>query len=196
MSNIRMPKQKRSIEKRNRIIEKGFELICKNGYYNTNTNDIAKYANVSTGIVYQYFNDKKDIFLEGVKLYYNSIMSPILDIIDFNKDLDDTINKIINKFILNHTLSKDAHEEIIALSHLDSDVSKIFHQKEIDMIERVITILDNSNIIINNKREKVYIIIGLIENLCHNIIYHNDGCFEYEKMRKEVINAIKYIVNG
>ena len=196
MSNIRMPKQKRSIEKRNRIIEKGFELICKNGYYNTNTNDIAKYANVSTGIVYQYFNDKKDIFLEGVKLYYNSIMSPILDIIDFNKDLDDTINKIINKFILNHTLSKDAHEEIIALSHLDSDVSKIFHQKEIDMIERVITILDNSNIIINNKREKVYIIIGLIENLCHNIIYHNDGCFEYEKMRKEVTNAIKYIVNG
>lgn len=196
MSNIRMPKQKRSIEKRNRIIEKGFELICKNGYYNTNTNDIAKYANVSTGIVYQYFNDKKDIFLEGVKLYYNSIMSPILDIIDFNKDLDDTINKIINKFILNHTLSKDAHEEIIALSHLDSDVSKIFHQKEIDMIERVITILDNSNIIINNKREKVYIIIGLIENLCHNIIYHNDGCFEYEKMRKEIINAIKYIVNG
>ena len=196
MSNIRMPKQKRSIEKRNRIIEKGFELICKNGYYNTNTNDIAKYANVSTGIVYQYFNDKKDIFLEGVKLYYNSIMSPILDIIDFNKDLDDTINEIINKFILNHTLSKDAHEEIIALSHLDSDVSKIFHQKEIDMIERVITILDNSNIIINNKREKVYIIIGLIENLCHNIIYHNDGCFEYEKMRKEIINAIKYIVNG
>ena len=90
MSNIRMPKQKRSIEKRNRIIEKGFELICKNGYYNTNTNDIAKYANVSTGIVYQYFNDKKEIFLEGINLYYNSIMFPILDVLDFNKDLDDT----------------------------------------------------------------------------------------------------------
>ena len=49
MSNIRMPKQKRSIEKRNRIIEKGFELICKNGYYNTTTNDIAKERNFFRG---------------------------------------------------------------------------------------------------------------------------------------------------
>ena len=196
MSNIRMPKQKRSIEKRNRIIEKGFELICKNGYYNTNTNDIAKYANVSTGIVYQYFNDKKEIFLEGINLYYNSIMFPILDVLDFNKDLDDIINEIIDKYILKHTLSKDAHEEIIALSHLDTDVSKIFHQKELDMTERVINLLDNSNIVLNNKKEKVHIIIGLIENLCHNIIYHNDGCFDYDKMKKEVINAIKYIIKG
>ena len=196
MSNIRMPKQKRSIEKRNRIIEKGFELICKNGYYNTNTNDIAKYANVSTGIVYQYFNDKKEIFLEGINLYYNSIMFPILDVLDFNKDLDDTINEIIDKYILKHTLSKDAHEEIIALSHLDTDVSKIFHQKELDMTERVINLLDNSNIVLNNKKEKVHIIIALIENLCHNIIYHNDGCFDYDKMKKEVINAIKYIIKG
>lgn len=196
MSNTRMPKQKRSIEKRNRIIKKGFELICKNGYYNTNTNDIAKYANVSTGIVYQYFNDKKEIFLEGINLYYNSIMFPILDVLDFNKDLDDTINEIIDKYILKHTLSKDAHEEIIALSHLDTDVSKIFHQKELDMTERVINLLDNSNIVLNNKKEKVHIIIGLIENLCHNIIYHNDGCFDYDKMKKEVINAIKYIIKG
>lgn len=196
MSNTRMPKQKRSIEKRNRIIEKGFELICKKGYYNTNTNDIAKYANVSTGIVYQYFNDKKEIFLEGINLYYNSIMFPILDVLDFNKDLDDTINEIIDKYILKHTLSKDAHEEIIALSHLDTDVSKIFHQKELDMTERVINLLDNSNIVLNNKKEKVHIIIGLIENLCHNIIYHNDGCFDYDKMKNEVINAIKYIIKG
>ena len=40
MSEIRIPTQKRSIEKRNKIIEKGFELMCNNGYYNTNTNEI------------------------------------------------------------------------------------------------------------------------------------------------------------
>lgn len=195
-TSIREPKQRRAINKKDRIIEAGFELICKNGYYNTNTAEIAKKADVSTGIVYQYFNDKKEIFLEGINLYYNSIMFPILDVLDFNKDLDDTINEIIDKYILKHTLSKDAHEEIIALSHLDTDVSKIFHQKELDMTERVINLLDNSNIVLNNKKEKVHIIIGLIENLCHNIIYHNDGCFDYDKMKKEVINAIKYIIKG
>ena len=54
---IRKPIQKRSIEKKGKIIESGFELICEKGYYNTNTAEIAKNAGVSTGIVYQYFKD-------------------------------------------------------------------------------------------------------------------------------------------
>lgn len=196
MSNIRMPKQKRSIEKRNKIIEKGFELICKNGFYNTNTNDIAKYANVSTGIVYQYFNDKKEIFLEGINLYYNSIMFPILDVLESKNNLDDIIDEIINKFLLKHTLSKNAHEEIIALSHLDEDISKIFHEKELEMTNKTIEFLNSLNINLNNKKEKVHIIIGIIENLCHSIIYHDDDCFNYDEMKKEVILIIKYIINS
>ena len=39
---IRKPIQKRSIEKKEKIIESGFELICEKGYYNTNTAEIAK----------------------------------------------------------------------------------------------------------------------------------------------------------
>ena len=60
-TTVREPIQKRSIEKKEKIIEYGFELICDKGYYNTNTAEIAKAAGVSTGIVYQYFNDKHDI---------------------------------------------------------------------------------------------------------------------------------------
>ena len=63
---VRNPIQKRSIEKKEKIIEAGFELICEKGYYNTNTVEIAKKAGVSTGIVYQYFNDKHDIFIEAL----------------------------------------------------------------------------------------------------------------------------------
>ena len=103
MSEIRVPIQKRSIEKRNRIIEKGFELLCENGYYNTNTTDIAKYANVSTGIIYQYFNDKKEIFIEGIKNYSNNIMYPMLNIFEETKitknNLETILNNIIDKYI-------------------------------------------------------------------------------------------------
>lgn len=41
-SEIREPIQKRSIEKKEKIIQAGFELICEKGYYNTNTAEIAK----------------------------------------------------------------------------------------------------------------------------------------------------------
>ena len=36
-SEIREPIQKRSIETKEKIIEAGFELICNDGYYRTNT---------------------------------------------------------------------------------------------------------------------------------------------------------------
>ena len=85
MPDIRMPTQKRSIEKRNKIIEKGFELMCEKGFYNTTTTDIAEYAGVSIGIIYQYFNDKKDIFLEGVKNYSIAVKEKGEDIIFLRK---------------------------------------------------------------------------------------------------------------
>ena len=113
MSEVRIPTQKRSIEKRDRIIEKGFYLMCSNGYYNTNTNDIAKYAGVSTGIIYQYFNDKKDIFVEGFKSYSNNILFPILDVLDTSISFDNfssVLDSMFDVFIEKHTLSLRAHE--------------------------------------------------------------------------------------
>ena len=39
-NEIREPVQKRSIEKKEKIIKAGFDLICEKGYYNTNTAEI------------------------------------------------------------------------------------------------------------------------------------------------------------
>lgn len=194
MSETRMPKQKRSIEKRNLIIKKGFQLICNNGYYNTTTNDIAKYAGVSTGIIYQYFNDKKEIFIEGIKNYSDSIMFPILDHLKETdikiEKLDIILENMINIFIKKHTLSKNAHEEMIALSHLDDDISKIFKDKEIKTTNIIVDTLKNNNINADNLVEKVHIIIGIVENYCHEVVYHKHQTIDYNMMKNEVIKII------
>lgn len=198
MSEIRVPIQKRSIEKRNRIIEKGFELLCENGYYNTNTTDIAKYANVSTGIIYQYFNDKKEIFIEGIKNYSDNIMFPILDILTNNKiefdNLEKILGELIDVFIKKHTLSKKAHEEMIALSHLDSDIAKIFHDKELLTTKRIVKVLNANSINDQYLLEKVHIVIGIVENFCHEVVYHQHKSLNYNAMKKEVISIIIKII--
>lgn len=56
-----------------------FDLICEKGYYNINTQDIAKAASVSTGIIYQRFNDKHDIFVEGLAKYADTIFYPFIE---------------------------------------------------------------------------------------------------------------------
>ena len=60
MPETRIPKSEKAVAKRDRIIEKGFELMCEKGFYKTTTPDIAKAADVSTGIIYQYFKDKRE----------------------------------------------------------------------------------------------------------------------------------------
>lgn len=198
MSETRMPTQKRSIEKRNRIIEKGFELMCENGYYATTIPDIAKYSDVSVGIIYQYFNDKKDIFIEGIKNYSNAIMYPMLDILENKKieitNLKSLISDVIELFIKNHTISKKAHEELLAMSHLDEDVGNIFKTYEFEMTEKIVSLLENNNIHIKNSREKVHIAYNMIDTLCHEIVYHKHKQIDYDIMKNEIIDIIVNIL--
>lgn len=194
MSETRIPTQKRSIEKRNKIIEKGFELMCEKGYYNISTPDIAEAAEVSTGIIYQYFNDKKDIFIEGVKNYANTIMFPMLTILETEKikidNIEEILKSMINTYIKNHTISKKAHEELMAMSHLDEDVANIFKESEFEMTKKILKILEYNDIKFENPVEKIHIVIGIIENLCHEIVYHKHNKIDYENMQNEVIKII------
>ena len=182
---IRKPIQKRSIEKKEKIIQSGFELICKKGYYNTNTAEIAKNASVSTGIVYQYFKDKHDIFIEALKKYADNIFYPMLNIPlkEFDKnDLDKIVRNMIENFIQNHKLSQSAHEEIMAMAHSDKDVAFYFHKREIEMTEKIYDLLVENGFNKKNLMEKSHIAIGLIDTLCHEIVYHKHSNLDYNVM--------------
>lgn len=194
MGEIREPIRKSSIEKKNRIIEKGFELMCNRGYHNVTCIDIANYSNVSTGIIYQYFNDKRDIFIEGVKDYSNKIMFPMIDILDKKEvdlsNLNILLSKMIDSFINTHVMEKSAHEELMAMRHLDSEVANIFNQEEIVMTDRIVTLLENNGLIIDNIEEKAHIAMGLVDNYCHEVVYHKHSDLDYTVMENEVINTI------
>ena len=99
MGEVRAPIKRTSIEKRNKIIYNGFKLMCKKGYHNVTCVDIAKYSNVSTGIIYQYFKDKRDIFLEGVKNYSSEIMFPMTNTLTETKITKDNFKEIITVMI-------------------------------------------------------------------------------------------------
>ena len=192
-SEIREPIQKRSIETKEKIIEAGFELICNDGYYKTNTSKIAKKAGVSTGIVYQYFKDKKDILLSGLDKYADDIFYPMLNMsnIKFNKNnFADIMKDMIAKYIGNHKLSKTAHEEITAMTHSDKDIAYFFYKREMDMTHKIVLSLTENGFNIANINEKVHIVIGLIDNLCHEIVYHKHEELDYDIMTNVVINKI------
>lgn len=194
INEIREPIQKRSIEKKEKIIKAGFELICEKGYYNTNTAEIAKAAGVSTGIVYQYFKDKHDILVEGIKRYASEIFYPMLNVtsnikIDKN-NLDTILRNMINTFIENHKLSQVAHEEIMAMTHSDKEIAEFFQQNEITMTKNISRILVDNGFDSKNLDEKVHIAMHLIDDLCHEIVYHKHKDLDYDVMINLVIENI------
>ena len=198
LNEIREPIQKRSIEKKEKIIKAGFELICEKGYYNTNTAEIAKVAGVSTGIIYQYFKDKHDILVEGIKRYASDIFYPMLNVtsnikIDKN-NLDSVLRNMINAFVENHKLSQIAHEEIMAMTHSDKEIAEFFQENEMAMTKNISKILLDNGFDSKNLEEKVHIAIHLIDDLCHEIVYHKHKDLDYDVMINLVIDNILNLI--
>lgn len=185
MGIVREPQKVTSIEKKNKIIEAGLKVFGEKGYYNTNTAEIAKVAGVSTGIVYSYFNDKKDILLQVIELYFQNILQPIQS---FLFDLQNTKldHKIIEQFlqiaIKSHQDNYMLHEEVIALSHLDKDVHKQFLNFEILVSGTIEKFLLQHNVKVDNITERVHLAYNIVENLCHECVYHKHANINYDAM--------------
>lgn len=196
-SGLRQPVQKRAIEKKQNILECGFKLMCEKGYHNVDCIEIAKSANVSTGTVYQYFTDKRDIFLQGLQSYSSALLFPILEY--KNKQLNDDdistiIRKMINAAIEEHNISQSAHEEIMSMKYSDPEVNKIFQEYELEATDVLVKILEHNNINNEDIYEKSHIIISWIDDLCHEVVYHKHDTLNYNKMIGFVVDSIIHLL--
>lgn len=170
---IREPRQKRSIEKKQSIIKASYKLFSNKGYYKTNTAEIAQEAAVSTGVVYSYFQDKKDILLEVIRLYISSLLEqfqPLLSPPVNKNDLPAMIEQFIDISIASHTMNVEAHNEFLALSLLEKDVFALFGDFENSVLIKLYKLLLAAGFTKSNLLEKVRISYGIIEQVCHNYI--------------------------
>lgn len=191
MGTVREPQKTTSIEKKLKIIEAGLKIFGEKGYYNTNTAEIAKVAGVSTGIVYSYFKDKKDILLQVIKLYFKNIFTPIQAFLNNIKELNkQTINEFLKIAIKSHEDNYTLHEEVIALSHLDEDVHNEFINFELEVNEELLKVLDKHNLKYDDSTEKVHLAYNLVENLCHEYVYHKHKNIDYEKTIELTTNTL------
>jgi len=75
-----MPKIVDKQAKRNAIMDAALQLFLEKGYKSVTTREIAAHANVSKGVLYDYFKSKEDLFYETIrenmlkKLMYKAAM--------------------------------------------------------------------------------------------------------------------------
>ena len=194
MGNIREPVKKKAIATKEMIIDKGFELICNEGYHNVNTASIAKYANISTGNIYQYFHDKHEILLAGLNKYLDNIMFPFIDTLALEPDLKNNfpsaIKSVITKTIEVQNNYKKAYHELLSLENSDIEVFKIFKNKELEATIKVNDILNKAGYNLNNQKQKAHFLISIINLVCEELNYHNHTEFNYDGILNEVIRLL------
>ena len=195
---VRIPQQKRSIEKKNKILDAAYIIFNTKGYYNTSTAEIAVNAGISTGSLYAYFKDKKELFIEIINKFTDKLLE--LMIIKFeeipeNKDISVIISSSINMFVESHEMSKKLHEEIMALSHLDEEIRILFIEQRKRMINEISKQFKKRQIIMENEQEKLFIMYLTIDSICNEFIYDNKTGYDKNTIINECAVLLKKLIS-
>ena len=197
-SEIREPRQARSIEKKKKIVAAGFKLFCEKGFHHTDTNEIAKEAGVSIGIVYHYFKDKKAIFLAVMDQVSPKVDSEIIKQLHLSKDkkcLESFLSDIIDKDIQLHTITKSPHEEFQAMSHSDPDVAEYMNHYKNQFLSAIVDALPALGFSISNADEKADMIYHMIDQYCDAVALNKRDIINYDDMKVLLIETILNLLN-
>lgn len=192
-SNIRVPQQERSIEKKNKIIQAGYELFSEVGYYGTNTVEIAKRAGVSTGIVYGYFQDKRDILICVLEIYIDKVYAPLSEIMakaNVPVKLDELAMQVLNKTIELHEQNAKLHNTLHSLATTDEAVNAQFISLENKITEQMSKQLRDLGIDVHNLTERVHLAMNVIQSFAHELVFDSHSYIDYEKMKDIVCKII------
>ena len=191
MTKTRVPTQKRSIEKRQKIVKAGFDLFCEKGYYKTNTAEIAKYAGVSTGALYSYFEDKRQIFIEAFQQHLDAISSELLQqLISLPEvlELSTFIEKWMDVYI---DLYAKSNLALVQLRLVIADDKEINHHfSALENFSNIANILKTRGIICADLFEKVYISCILIDSLRQEKTSFSHNGLDFEIIKKQVKQSI------
>ena len=195
MTEVRDPIKKTSILRKEKIIEKGFELLCEKGFHNVSCIDIARYAGVSTGCIYQYFKDKKSIFVEGAKIYLKHICFPLLEVFEEYKEKEISVEKfvslVLDRSIEKQNLSRNAHQELMSMCCLDEEVAQIFNQNELEVTEKILHYLKG-----DLGKEKIHLFIQIVDDYSHEVVYHKHSLYDYTIMYEETQKILLHLLKG
>lgn len=124
---VREPRQKRSMEKKEKILEAAYRLFCEKGYYKTSTPEIALEAQVSIGCLYSYFTDKQMIFLalyDRFEENFDRIREEFGEKLSNSSDPPQWLRRFVEMLIQIHRESVDFIREIDLLRLSDPELAE------------------------------------------------------------------------
>jgi AcrR family transcriptional regulator len=198
---VRSPKQARSLQTKEKVIDTAYRLFCTKGYYNTNTNEIAKEAGVPIGSLYAYFKDKDTIFMEILRRYHEQFAKSNADMAlkreSSQSDLKAWLSQLIESLISIHERSKEFNREIQILCYYNPEVAKLMKEQRRGSYEDTLDFFRKmaDQISVTDIEAAAMVTFDSISGIVDRIAFG-----EYDIDRSRIINACveevyKYLMN-
>ena len=81
----------------------------------------------------------------------------------------------------------------MGMVHTDESIANYFHQREMYLTNTFYQILIQNQFPKENLLEKVHIMIGLMDNLCHELVYHKHHELDYDKMLTCILDQMEWM---
>lgn len=196
----RIPQKSNSIEKKNRLSETCYYLICEYGLEPVTSAMICDRAKVSVGTFYAYFKDKNDIVVDAISKFSKPILFPIYD--NINKLSPNTkfvsviVKKLLNISLESHNLTKRAHQNILGAVYSDENLFEIYKEYSANELEKLTKLFLDNNFKEDNLKENLYKTLALIEAFVHEKIFHPKDFIDYKKEEKDLINYLTNLLEN
>lgn len=196
----RIPKQDRSIQNRDKILDAGLKLFSEKGYYDTTTNEIAKVAGVSIGSLYSYFKDKDAIFLNILDKYHRRFLSFFHEINEdlsyelYANDIRQWLKNLMVKLLDLHESVKTLNREMNIMYHSKPQVARIMDTQTERIRTMTMSFIARSESSVYDIETTSAVIVDLISTVIDRILYkENDNLDKDDLIEATIDILVKYL---
>lgn len=100
---------------RERLIKAAIDLFYLKGYPTTTIRDIGKKANISTSVIYHYFDDKEEMLFEIIQFAGDDLFKLLIEIIETESDPLECMKKMIRAHMVDWCLKRKKESKIIVM---------------------------------------------------------------------------------
>jgi AcrR family transcriptional regulator len=190
-SRRRRPKQNRSRQTVETILDAVIKILKREGFGAITTNHIAEVAGVSIGSLYQYFPDKRAIFIalhgRHIEQIDRVIQTALVE--NASSSLEVLVRAMVDAMI-------DAHGEDLELFELlatevphRADGTKHFAVR-LHGVFRLAIASRMQEVNRNDLDKNVFVVTHMVESLCHGALYRRPAGLSLAGAKAEIVRAV------
>ncbi|RST60077.1 TetR/AcrR family transcriptional regulator [Siminovitchia terrae] len=192
----RIPKQNRSIQNRDKILDAGLKLFSEKGYYDTTTNEIAKVAGVSIGSLYSYFKDKDAIFLSILDNYHKRFLSFFhekdedLSYELYARDIKQWLKNLMVKLLDIHESVKTLNREMNIMYHSKPQVARIMDTQTERIRTMTMSFIARSESSVYDIEATSAVIVDFISTVIDRILYKENDNLDKDNIIEAAVDIL------